>query len=253
MRRSVIGTVIVVFIFVQSLTAQHFQTGSPEWLVDRFFRQSSFPDKQKYFIGEMSHEIKNQTIGEKLEGKAEVYFHQIHAATSDCVFAVEIFTDGQAIDFYSYLTKQNKSWKIRAVRSFQLPDFLFEVMDSLSNFGISTPSDSSLYKTINLFVLNDNEMNKYVNDNLTVLNEIVECFDKKENTEVDKRLNLLGCSAVFLDKNYPGCIFIQIASFKKTEAGFFHASESAKLPVISEKKFIYIEEVLTGWFVYRIM
>jgi hypothetical protein len=243
-----------IVLFITSLTySQKFSTGSPEWLVDKYFRQSSFPDKQKYYIGEMTRESKNQTIGEKLEGKAEVLFHQLQASSSDCVFAVEIYSDGEAIDFYCYLTKQNKNWKIRAVRSFQLPDFLFDVMDSLSNFGISAPSDSSLLNTINLFVLNDSEMNKYVNDHLTVLNELVEYFELKENSEIDKRLKLLGCSAVFLDKNYPGCIFIQVAAFNKAEAGFFHTTESAKLPVISEKKFIYIEEVLTGWYVYRIM
>ena len=253
MYRSIINTVAVVFISFQSLTAQNFQAGSPEWLVDKYFRHSKFSDKQKYFIGELSRESKIPTIGEKLEGKVEIFFHQIQATNNECAFAVQIYTDGQAIDFYCYLTKQKEGWKIRAIRSFQLPDFLYDVMDSLSNLGSFSQVDSSLYQTIYLFVLNDNEMNKYVNDNLTVLNELVEYFEQKENSEVDKRLKLLGCSAVFLDKKYPGCIFIQIASFKKTEAGFIYASESANLPVISEKKFIYIEEVVTGWYVYRIM
>jgi len=253
MKQFILNTIFIfLYSFVQ-IFPQEFSPGSPEWLVDKYFHYSKFSDKQKYFIGEMSRERKIPTIGEKLEGKGEVYFHQIQATNNECVFAVQIYTDGQAIDFYCYLTKQKEGWKIRAIRSFQLPDFLFNVLDSLSNLGSFSPADSSLYQTIYFFVLNDDELNDFLNNHLNELNDVVKYFNLQQTAEVDKELKALGCSAVFLDKKYPGCIFIQIAAFKKTEAGFIYTSESAKLPVISEKKFIYIEEVVTGWYVYRIM
>ncbi len=253
MKKTVLNIFIFFLFFSGQINSQQFTVGSPEWLVDRYFRHQKFSDKQKYFIGEMSKEIKNPSIGEKLEGKAEMYFHQIQAAKNECVFAVKIYADGQAIDFYCYLTKQKESWKIRAIRSFQLPDFLFNVLDSLSNLGSISPDDSSLYRTINLFVLNDDKLNDYLNNHLNKFISVIEYFNQTQTNEVDKELKALGCSAVFLDKKYPGCIFVQIAAFEKTETGFIYTSETAKLPVISEKKFIYIEEVVKGWYIYRIM
>lgn len=253
MHQRIIKTLIVVFISIQPLTAQHFQTGSPEWLVDTFFRQPVFDNKASYYSDEMVNYLNKPSAGEELKGKAEISFHQIQADNNACVFAIEIITEKKVIDFYCYLIKESDSWKISAVRRFLLPDFLYAVHDSLLTLSSLSSSDSSLLKTITLFIKNDDELKNFVNEHLEDLNELVSFFSKKNNESVNKKLNELGCSAVFLDKNYAGCIFVQIASYKKMEAGFIYASGSAKLPVMSEKKFIYIEEVLTGWYLYRIM
>jgi len=71
--------------------------------------------------------------------------------------------------------------------------------------------------------------------------------------EVDKGLASVGCNAIYGDKKYPGCVFIQILTFENMEAGFIQAADSVLLPEISVGKFIYIEEVSAGWFIYRMM
>jgi len=66
-------------------------------------------------------------------------------------------------------------------------------------------------------------------------------------------LNELNIDAVFMDDKFPGCIFLQIGAFDKTEMGYFYSGESSSLPKISPNRFIYIEEILPKWYLYRII
>jgi predicted PolB exonuclease-like 3'-5' exonuclease len=101
--------------------------------------------------------------------------------------------------------------------------------------------------------MNDFELKKFVSSHSDQLNDIIWYFNQKKNQEVDKLLAELGLSAVFLDSNYPGCTFIEITSVGRIESGFIYATDSAKLPEISSERFVFVEEVLEGWFVYRII
>lgn len=201
----------------------------------------------------MLNDTNKITIGEVLEGNGEVLFNQIKSENDECAFSVEINLDNQIIDMYAYLVKSGNEWKMSAVRRFLLPSFVYSVYDSLSNLETFSSQDSAFYLTLNLFLMNDGGLKSFVSIHFDELNNLVWHFNQKENAEVDKLLAELGCSAVFLDTNFPGCLFIQISSFEKMESGFIFTSGSFKLPEISYKDFVYIEEVSDGWFVYRIM
>jgi hypothetical protein len=248
-----IKILILFFIFCLPLSAQQFSIGSPEWLVDKFFRAENFPAKAEYYTGEMLNDIDKKTIGEELNGSGEVLFHQIKATNDEYAFAVEVKTDEPVIDFYFYLTKVGDEWKINAVRRFLLPSFVYTVFDSLSNLKTLSNQDSLLYRSLGLFLMNDSELKSYVSNHLNELNNLVWNFNQKENNVVDKLLSVLGCNAVFRDTNFPGCLFVQISSFDKMESGFLYASGSFELPDISYRDFVYLEEVLNGWYIYRIM
>jgi hypothetical protein len=233
------------------MMSQQFSEGSPEWLVDLFFSKSSFPDKANYFTGKMLEESDKPTIGEELNGKGEIFFHQLKATSDENVFAVEVKLENKAIDFYCYLQKQNDVWKIYAVRRFILPEFVFQVIDSLSQ--LPSLADSSLYLSLKLFILNDAQLKEYFVTNSDAFNKLINYFNQDNKVEGDRMLAKLGLSAIFRDKNFPGCIFLLINSFQSIGAGFIYAGESAKLPEISANDLIYLEEIIPGWFVFRTM
>jgi hypothetical protein len=249
MKKLSINLFCLIFFVASQLLAQQFSPGSPEWLVDMFFSKSSFPEKANYFSGEMLDESDKPTIGEELNGKGEISFHQIKAGDDKIVFAVELKLNEKVVDFYAYLKKQNNDWKITAVRSFVLPDFVYKVADSLSNQTYL--ADSSLYLSLKLFTINDSQLKNYFIDKSDSFNELISYFNQNDKESGDKKLSELGCTAIFRDTGFPGCTFILINSFKKIGAGFIYVSESAKLPEISEKDFIYIEEILPGWYIFR--
>jgi hypothetical protein len=242
-----------ILLFSIQILSQQFSPGSPEWLVDMFFSKTNFPDKAYYYSGEMLNESDQPTIGEELKGDAEISFHQIKATVNKIVFAVEVKHDQKVVNFYCFLIKQDNAWKIFAIRRFLLPDFIYTVRDSLSELSSFSSNDSSFYLSIKLFTMTDSDLKNYLKTNLNKFQELVNYFNNNMGDEVDKGLISVGCNAIYGDKIYPGCVFIQILTFENMEAGFIQAADSVLLPEISVGKFIYIEEVSAGWFIYRMM
>jgi len=242
-----------IFLFSIQILPQQFLPESPEWLVNMFFSKTNFPEKADYYAGEMLNESDQPTIGEELNGEGEISFHQIKATVNKIVFAVEVKHDQKVIDCYCFLINQDNAWKIFAIRRFLLPDFIYTVRDSLSELSSLSSNDSTFYLSLKLFTMTDNDLKNYLKTNLNKFHEFVNYFNSNMGDEVDKGLISVGCNAIYGDKRYPGCVFIQILTFENMEAGFIQAADSVLLPEISVGKFIYIEEVSAGWFVYRVM
>ena len=244
---------IIFYHFAINVLAQDQTLGSPEWLIDKFFKQSTFSDKANYYTGEMLNDIDNPSLGEELSGRGIIQFHKIKDAKDENVFTVEVSVDDKVIDFYFFLKLQTEGWKIGAVRRFLLPPFIFTARDSLSNLNSLSADDSTFYLSLKLFTMTDSELKNYLNAHINELQELVSYFNQEQSDKIKKELASLGCNAIFKDRNYPGCLFIQILAFEKMEAGFLYSSESSKLPEVSPNHFICIEEVLPGWFIYRII
>lgn len=201
----------------------------------------------------MTEESNEKTIGEELNEEAKVSFHQIRATNSTCVFAVEVETDNKTIDFYSYLVNDDDTWKITAVRRFLLPAFIYSVRDSLSNLITLTASDSVFLLSLRLFTASDRDLNSYLRANLENFHNLISSFNRDEKEKADQLLASVGCNAIYNDRTYPGCTFIQILKFETMEAGFIQAADSILLPALSSEEFIYLEVVVAGWYMYRMM
>jgi len=251
MKKVVLNIIVITLLFASQINSQQFSPGSPEWLVDMFFGKSSFPEKPNYYSGEMLNENNEPTIGEELNGEGEISFHQIKATKDENVFAVEVKLENKIIDFYCYLLKQENVWKINAIRRFLLPHFIYIVRDSLSNLNSLSSNDSTFYLSLKLFTMTDTDLKNHFNNNLNMFQELISDFNKEASDEVDKDLALVGCNAIYIDRKYPGCVFIQILTFENMESGYIYATESAGLPGITANDFIYIDEVVTGWFIFR--
>jgi hypothetical protein len=99
--------------------------------------------------------------------------------------------------------------------------------------------------------MNDAQIKNYFISNLDSFNKLINYFDQGNKKEGDKLLSYLGLNAIFLDNNFPGCVFVMINTVQRLASGFIFATENAKLPVISLNEFIYVEEVAPGWFIFR--
>ena len=253
MRKLFINIFCLIFIFSVQLFSQQFSTGSPEWLIDMFFIKSNFPDKANYFSGEMIKEADQKTLGEEINGKGKVSFHNLFASNDKIVFTVQIKLDESDVTFYCYLKLENNIWKINAVRRFLLPAFIYSVRDSLSQLKSLSANDSAFYRSLDLFTSSDDGLKEYLNKNLNLFKQLILSFNNNNKEQADKILSLLGCNAIYTDQIYTGCTFIQILKFEDMEAGFINITDDAILPIISPKNFVYIEEVTRGWYIYRMM
>ena len=249
--------VLIKFLFLFFISAQtfsqQFSSGSPEWLVDMFFSKNNFPDKAEYLAGEMIEDANQKTVGEELNGEGEVSFHLIKSTNSTCVFAVEVQTENNIMDFYAFLGMDNDRWNIISVRKFLLPAFIYTVRDSLQNLNEFSKADSVFLLSLKLFTASDRELKNYLSSNLEKFQELISLFAKNEKDRADLTLSSIGCNAIYKDNKYPGCTFIQILKFEDMEVGFIETADSNLLPAISFGEFVYLEEVVEGWFIYRTM
>ena len=226
---------------------------SPEWLVDMFFKQTQFPNKEKYLIGEMMQDVNYPTIGEELNGRAIVTFKKIELNDRTGVYGVVIKDDGNTANFYCYVRNISENWKIEAVRKFQLPGFIYSSADSLSRIENIPDSVSSLLKILKLIIGTDEQLKFFLSENINDFYKIVGAFDNKRVDDLNLIMNKLNLEYIFIDENYPQCIFILIGGFDRIEVGYIFSKNKSFVPKISPERFIYIEEALPNWYVFRAM
>jgi hypothetical protein len=228
-------------------------TGSPEWLVDMYFSKAKFLGKANYFTGAMIEDASEPTIGEELNGIAPISYREIVFKNNKSVYAIEVELDEDIVDFYCYMLDTNEGWKIEAVRRFLLPGFVDNAKDSLSQIKNLSPTDTDLQNLLNLITSNDANLKKYLHNNVNDFYKLLLYIKDEDAKNIQKLMNELNIDAVFEDDAFPGCIFFQIGAFDKTEMGYFFSEERSSLPKISPSRFIYIEEILPKWYIYRII
>jgi hypothetical protein len=226
---------------------------SPQWLVDMFFNKPSFPEKEKYYSGEMLQDVNYPTIGEELVQSDSFSLRRIAANNQAEVYSVTITKAGESTNFYCYLFNESGTWKIDAIRKFQLPKFVYEVVDSLARTKQMSDTALNLKRMLELMISSDEELKTFLSDNVNSFYTIINDFDNNRPGKLKSLMNQFGLESIYFDDLYPGCIFIMIGRLDRFEIGYIFASKGSSLPTITPERFIYIEEILPKWFVYRLM
>jgi hypothetical protein len=246
-------SLILSLISFSTVPAQKsvYPKNSPEWLVDMFFNQTQFPEKDKYLIGEMMLDVNYPTIGEELDGRATVTIRKIELINRKGVYGVVIKDDGNTANFYCYVRNISGSWKIEAVRKFQLPGSIYSSADSLSRIENLPDSASSLLKILKLLIGTDEQLKLFLSENINDFYSIAGAFDSKRVDDLNFLMNKLNLEYIYSDEIYPQCIFVLVGRFDRIEVGYIFSKNKSSMPIISFGRFIYIEEVLPNYYVYR--
>ncbi|MCZ6703174.1 MAG: hypothetical protein O6940_09045 [Ignavibacteria bacterium] len=226
---------------------------SPEWLVDMFFNKPQFPEKEKYYSGEMLQDVKYPTIGEELKSSDSNSFRKIAENNQSEVYSVIIKNNGNSSSFYCYLLRVSGNWKIDAIRKFQFPKFIYNAADSLAKVEDAPDSVLNLQRMLELMVSTDEQLKTFLSDDINSFYTLINDFENNQTGRLELLMNKIGLESIFYDDLYPGCIFILVGRVDRLEVGYIYLSNRSGLPSITPKRFIYIEEVLPKWFVYRAM
>jgi hypothetical protein len=230
-----------------------YSKGSPKWLVDMFFNQPSFPEKEKYYSGEMLQDVNYPTIGEEDFQSDSISYQKIAANEQAEVYSVTITKYYESTNFYCYLFNEAGTWKIDAIRKFQLPMFVYEIADSLARIEQAPDTSLNLKRMLELMISSDEELKVFLSDNVNSFYTILDDFENNRPAKLKSLMNWFGFESIYYDDLYPGCIFIMIGRLDRFEIGYIFASQASLLPTITPERFIYIEEILPKWFVYRAM
>ena len=254
-RKNILLVLALTIICIVDVSAQRsiYTPNTPEWLVDMFFKQTQFPEKAKYFAGEMIQDINYPTIGEELQGRASISFRKIELGNQSGVYSITIRDNGGNANFYCYLKKDAGIWKIESIRKFQLPKFIYTSVDSLSQINNLPDSVLSLLNSLKLMIGPDDNLKKFLTENIDDMYNIIGSFEKNEKDALATLMSRLNLDYIFVDRNYPQCVFILAGGIDRIEVGFIYSKNKSSLPQMSPGRFIYLEEVLPNWYVYRAM
>ena len=246
-------TLFIIYSFQISAQQSNYSKNSSEWLVDMFFNQPRFPAKEKYYSGEMLQEVDYPTIGEEINGNDSILFRKIVANNQTEVYSVIVKYNKHSSGFYCYLRQESGEWKIEAIRKFQLPKFIYDVTDSIVRIKNVSDSVSKMQTMIKLMTSSDEELKLYLSKNINSFYALINVFESGESKKLESLMNKCGAESIFNDDLYPQCIFILIGRLDRFEVGYIYSLKKSSLPSITPKRFIYIEEVASKWFVYRAM
>jgi hypothetical protein len=227
--------------------------GTTEWLVDMFFNQPEFPEKEKYYSGEMLQDVNFPTIGEEDFQSDSISYRKIAVNNQAEVYLVTITKYYESTNFYCYLFYDAGTWKIDAIRKFQLPAFIYEVVDSLAKAEEVPDASLNLQRMLELMISSDEELKTFLTDNVNSFYTIVNDFENNKPVKLKSLMNKFGLESIYYDDLYPGCIFIMIGRLDRFEIGYIFSPNRSALPSITPARFVYIEEILPKWFVYRVM
>lgn len=243
----------LILLFISFLYISFFAQPelNSDQLIEKYFKDISFPDKENYLIDEMSEQSKAPSIGEELAGSANVTYYPIQSTSDGAVYNINIKKEETSANFYCYLVNE-KGWKISAIRKFILPVYIYSALDSLSGLKNLKPQDETLLKTLQLITSDDQNLKNHLKENLPDYTKLIQYYKSSDKEKASELMHKLRAQGIFEDKNYPGCFFIPIGSVGTSEAGYFFTRGESQ-PIISPDNFIYLEKVAEGWYVYKLM
>ena len=242
---------------------------SPAWVIEQYFAQKNFPNKTQYIAGEMAEHYSNSpTIGSAVPPGMRVTYRPLVVQESTAIYSVYIRDSTGGTDFYAYLNRIDRDWKLTAVRSLWLPPLFFMIMDSLSRAPTLPDSMRSWLANMRLTVAPDSALRVFFVAHQAALDRVATGFTREsvgsivaapegltapnpELRDLATQLALLNLRRAYRAENHQKCLFVEIGGMIDNEAGFLYAAPDCVVPEMSPERFIYVDHLVGRWFLYK--
>ncbi len=246
------------------------QQASPNhrWIVEQFFFANAWPAKAEYYAGEMTtHYATAKTMGEAGAPVRRGSMRLVQASESQAVYTVQVGRGERIEDWYAYVTRGPGGWRLTAVRTLALPPLFFMAMDSLSGAQSLPDSLAEFLANMRLTASSDSALREFFRGHRTELQRIAEGFSRETARsiaaapaglqaptaslqELARQLALLHLGGAWRDPELTGCTFVEIGGMIDNEVGFMRCTGVGPPPITPER-FILIEPLADGWYLYK--
>lgn len=218
-------------------------------LVKQFFSAEGIPNKEVVYTGEMKEYYLNApTIGKSLPNDISKKFKLLETNEQKAVYSVNLSKDGEGVDYYLYLSKEKKQWKIRAIRTLALPQLYYMLLEELSKKTDKTKSEEAELQRMEFAIKSDSEIKAFFLKNEDEFSQLVKL------TTSDKDKAIIKAKDVYITNiqvGPSGIIKFVIAGITDNSVGFMYIPGGVMTPIISEREYIYIEEITPMWFIFK--
>lgn len=238
-------TLIVVLIVCITSDAYAAQ---PDVLV-RFFGPDGIQDKRAVYHGEMlEHYIDRTTLGEELPKKVQVSFRKLKESKTNAVYAALVKKDNQTQDWYAFLVRVDKVWKLRAVRTLALPGLFSMVLKGLAEKSSRSEEEEWQYQNMLLTSSGDKALKNYLKSNRAKFDKIVALMKTGENKQAEATSKSM---FVEVQGKEEGIFKLLIGGIMDNSVGYLFVPPGESPPKMSPQKYIYVEQIIEGWYIYK--
>ena len=245
--------------------------GSPEWVVEQFYARPQFPGKRAHITGEYAeHYADAPTMGEQLPPAVHVTSRVLARSDSSAVFATSLRDSSRAADWYTYLARQEGTWRITAVRTLALPPFVYMLRDELRALPTRPDSLERRLRNLELTMRSDSALQAHFGSRRPAFDALATQFAQAGDAQlvradgtvepanaaagvgaVASQLRALDLNAVRRDPGLKGCVLISIGGILDNGVGFLRADPGCQVPAMSPQEYIYLERVAPDWYLYK--
>lgn len=256
--------------------------GTPEWIVDSFFKQKEFPELARYATGEFAELYKSSpTLGSIVPAAVTVSTRVLERDALHVVFGVTM-TDGNVTkEWYAYLRLDGGTFKLEAIRTLTLGARFFETLVAtekatlagrLNELGVQELDRSHLTIAADAELKNHFVSQKPLFDalakefaGLTAIDVVnfdgrvappgsIEAqgvtIEQVSGLAAQLRALTLG-AAIRKYRDCEGCIVFIVGGDGENQVGYLRAGPGAKVPKMSPQGFIYVEPIADGWYLFK--
>lgn len=272
----------VLAIFIIFNTVCNAQEYSPLELTKRIFTKVPFVDLSKFITGEYV----GHPNGNDLSGNNKLSFKLLSENDKTAVVAINISdTIGNEMDAYFHL-KKDTVWKVEAFRALAMTGIVAQVhqelsvltpqkIDSVISSRHSAKRDSRMFKTkeeyqftlanTELTLASDRKLIEHFNNNKQAFENLKNDLiakgimsttdgikEMKNIDDIKKQINDLFLSGVRPDgeSSIKNLNFL-IGGILDNTVGYLYVKDKKDLPTMSPGRFIMIQEIGDGWYLYK--
>jgi hypothetical protein len=252
-------------------------TGSPEWIVDRFFAQKEFPEIARYSTGEFA-QLYNEspTLGSIVPPSVTVQVRPLERTASSAAFGVSM-TDGNVTkEWYAYLRDEGAGFKLEAIRTLALSGkFLGNLveMEKAAVAGRLAEAGAQELDRLHLIIASDSALKTHFTaqqalfealakefaalaalDSVSAFGEVTpaKAAAPEQVASLAQQLRALRLgTAIRKFRDCEGCLVLKVGGEGESQVGYLFAPAGAQVPKMSPQSFIYLEPIVPGWFLFK--
>jgi hypothetical protein len=256
--------------------------GSPEWIVDRFFKEKEFPDLARYATGEFAVLYQGSpTLGSIVPAAVTVSTRVLERDAAHAIFNVSMTDSSLTKEWYAYLRNEGGAFKLEAIRTLTLGARFFESLVATEKDAIAGRLNALGVQELDrshLTIASDAELKGHFTAQQPLFDALEREFAALSAIDVvnfDGRIappggiaaagitvervaglaqqlrSLKLGAAIRKYRDCQGCVVLVIGGDGENQVGYIHAGPDAKVPKMSPQSFIYVESIAPGWYLFK--
>ena len=233
----------IFFVFTGSVQATELE------LLKSFFGHSGVSDKKSVYHGEMlTYYVNKPTLGKSLPKDAKANFREVFKTQNSAAYAVLLSQGEKTQDWYAFLVRANKKWKISAIRTLAIPGLFYLGLKELENKTSRTTEEEWKYQNMLLTIKRDKDLKDYLKSHIDEFNKIVSSF-KSGNKEASKKM----AKKLLIDsvKTENGIYKLLTGGIMDNSVGFMFIPSDVNQPIMEPEELIYLENIVSNWYIYK--